>query len=353
MDETSVSAVKAAGKGMVATCRVKKHARWRQPKDTADRTDVKTTLIGVMCDAPELQPVLPQVVCPRYTKDALPPQHILDLYAAVGSPLEFWHKSSGWVGSQIFIKWITRVRTIVSSFNSSAWIVLTLDCSNAHLNVKTIRHLRRLGVLVVFLPAKLTWLLQPLDVYAFGELKQRIRVAQTALRMSASSGSLDIGSWINGTADAIRHVLVDRDWSDAFAKLGTGCSDELRSQLRQYVAPSDLVPRLPTLEQFAAMVNRPAHTDVTRKVYKMIMGQHLAVSRMPGVAMPPRGAHVHLPDVPAAHKRRRSDDVAALSWDEAIVQHLGTRPNGSRLPIHGRSQARNVILDIASRDETS
>ena len=85
----------------------------------------------------------------------------------------------------------------------------------------------------------------------------------------------------------------------------------------------------------------------------MIMGQHLAVSRMPGVAMPPRGAQVHIPDVAAAHKRRRSDDVAALSWDEAIVQHLGTRPNGSRLPIHGRSQARNVILDIASRDETS
>ena len=101
------------------------------------------------------------------------------------------------------------------------------------------------------------------------------------------------------------------------------------------------------------MVNRPSHTDVTRRVYNMIMGQHLAVSRMSGVAMPPRGARVHIPDVAAAHKRRRSDDVGALSWDQAIVQHVGTRPKFSRLPTHGRSQARNVILDIASRDEMS
>ena len=77
------------------------------------------------------------------------------------------------MGSQIMAAWINRVRTIVTSFNSDAWIVLILDCSNAHLNVKTMQ--RRLGVLVVYLPAKLTWLLQVLNVYAFGELKGRIR----------------------------------------------------------------------------------------------------------------------------------------------------------------------------------
>ena len=170
VDETSVSAVKATVKGMVATGKIKQESRWRQPRDPVDRTDVKTTLMGAACDAPELQPLLPQVVLPRYTKAAVPPQHVLDAYAVSGSPLEYWHKSSGWVGSRIMAAWITRVRTIVTSFNPAAWIVLIVDCSSAHLNVKTIRHRRRLGVLVVFLPAKLTWLLQVLDVYAFGEL---------------------------------------------------------------------------------------------------------------------------------------------------------------------------------------
>ena len=353
VDETSVSAVKATGKGMVATGKIKQESRWRQPRDPVDRTDVKTTSMGAACDAPELQPLLPQVVLPRYTKAAVPPQHVLDAYAVSDSPLEYWHKSSGWVGSRIMTAWITRVRTIVTSFNPAAWIVLIIDCSNAHLNVKTIRHMRRLGVLVVFLPAKLTWLLQVLDAYAFGELKGRMRVAQTAVRVGTATGSMDAGSWVDVTAAAIRHVLVDRDWSDAFTKLGTGSSDQLRDQLQEYVLPADVIPRLPSLEQFAALVNRPAHTDVTRRVYNMIMGQHLAVRRLTGACLPPRGARVDLPDVAAAQKRQRSDDVAGLSWDNAITEHLTRRPRVSGLPAHGRSAALNVILDIAAPDDTS
>ena len=68
--------------------------------------------------------------------------------------------------------------------------------------------MRRLGVLVVFLPAKLTWLLQVLDVYAFGELKGRMRVAQTAVRVGTATGSVDAGSWVDVTAAAIRHCLL-------------------------------------------------------------------------------------------------------------------------------------------------
>ena len=85
----------------------------------------------------------------------------------------------------------------------------------------------------------------------------------------------------------------------------------------------------------------------------MIMGQHLAVRRLTGVSQPPRGARVDLPDVAASKKRERSDDVAGLSWENAITEHLTRRPRVSGLLAHGRSSALNVILDIAAPDDTS
>ena len=50
------------------------------------------------------------------------------------------------------------------SFDPDAWILLIWDCSQVYLNEDVARHLRCLGILVIVVPAKLTWLLQVLDV---------------------------------------------------------------------------------------------------------------------------------------------------------------------------------------------
>ena len=354
VDETTVSSVRPSGRGMVATGRVKRQARWRQPRDPVDRSDVKTTLLGTVCDCADLQPLLPQVILPRYTKDAVPPRHLLGEMTASGSPLEYWHGTGGWVGSRVMASWITRVRTVVSSFNSDAWIVLILDCSTTHLNVKTIRHLRRLGVLVVFIPAKLTWLLQILDVSVFGELKERLRASQTTLRTTTEKGAMEVGSWITVTAEAIRHVLVERDWTEAFSKLGAGTSDDaLGTELRSYVSSSDVRPCLPTLAQFAKVVSRAAHTENTRRVHAMIMGAHLHVSRLPPGATPRSGAIIDLPIVASASKRKPSDHVAHMAWEDAILEHLDKRPKTSGTRPHGRDAARHVSMPRSVADDTS
>jgi hypothetical protein len=328
MDETSVSTIKHSGKGLVALNKVKRDNMWSQPKQSQDRTDVKTSLMGTVCDCPALQPFLPQVILPKYTKRAVPPQRFLDAYSITGSPFEYWHGSVGWTDSQIMKRWATRLRSIVSSFNSDAWIVLILDCSHVHLNVKTVAHLKRLGILVLMLPAKLTWLCQLLDVYVYSELKSLIRSGQCALRLSSPNATANVGAWIEVNARAIREVIVDRDWQDAFAKLGAGDSVHgMNSELQRYVPAEDVIPSLPTVVQFARMVNRPAHTEVTVRLHTMVVGGFLDLQQLPLHTAPGPGAMVHLPYLPAASKRARTEPAHDAPWEDVVRKYLRRRPS--------------------------
>jgi hypothetical protein len=180
LDETSISSVTTSGRGLVAVPKIKRDCGWTKPLDRTDRTNVKTSLMAAVCECPKLQPFLPQVILPKYTKRITPPPRILNAYANTGGPFEYWHRSTGWPDCQSMIRWATRLRSVVSSFNSDAWIILMMDCSYCHLNIKTIRHLRRLGILVVIIPAKLTWLVQLLDVYVFF-LNSRVAFAPSTL----------------------------------------------------------------------------------------------------------------------------------------------------------------------------
>jgi hypothetical protein len=347
MDETQVSSIKHSGKGLVAINKVKRDNLLSQPKQPRDRTDVKTSLMGTVCDCPALQPFLPQVMLPKYTKRCVPPQRFLDAYAITGGPFEYWHGSVGWTDSRIMMKWATRVRSVVSSFNSDTWIILIMDCSHVHLNVKTIAHLRRLGILVLMLPAKLTWLCQLLDVYVYSELKSLIRSGQCALRLSSHDGSVPIGAWIDINAKAIREVIVDRDWQDSFAKLGAGDSVlDMNNQLRSYVAAEDVTPSLPTMDQFARMVNRPSHTVITARLHSMVVGGFLDLQQLPLNASPGPGAMVDLPYLPAASKRARPAPADDAPWEDVVRKYLRRRPSAvSDLDIL-RGPAKNWTLPV-------
>ena len=165
MDETQLASVKHHGKGMISGRKKRREDRRRSPRDPDDRHHTKVTYIAAISDSPDLQPLLPQVVLPRYTQHARPPPAMLHDYSGLGYPFEFWHGTAGSTTPGIVQAWMTRLRSVISSFNDGAWIVLALDCDTNHLSVATMAHLRRLGIIPLLVPAKLTWLLQLLDVY--------------------------------------------------------------------------------------------------------------------------------------------------------------------------------------------
>ena len=84
VDETSVSALLQKRHGYVGQgIRLQMRRHQRRPIQR-DRSDVKTTLMGVICDQPELQPYLPQVFMPKYTQNAIPPAWMREVYGDKG-----------------------------------------------------------------------------------------------------------------------------------------------------------------------------------------------------------------------------------------------------------------------------
>ena len=109
-DETALATVRHSGRGMASTHKRSRAVPKSRPRDPVDRTFTKTTCFAVVCDCPSLQPLLPQIILSRYTKNTLLPAALQDQQRGHGFPFEFWNGSTGHVTPVIFRNWATRLR---------------------------------------------------------------------------------------------------------------------------------------------------------------------------------------------------------------------------------------------------
>jgi hypothetical protein len=77
----------------------------------------------------------------------------------------------------------------------------------------------------VLVPARLTWLMQPLDTHGFQRYKAHLRSQyQDARCRSAGDGDLAIGEFLPCVYSAVRTVLQGTRWAGAFSQDGFGDS---------------------------------------------------------------------------------------------------------------------------------
>ena len=93
------------------------------------------------------------------------------------------------------------------------------DVARSHLHPEDLQAAADAGLWMVIIPALCTWFLQPLDVYVFARLKQRLKDI-TLERMGSillgANCEVIIGSLIRAAED----ILTQKDWSHAFHRLG-------------------------------------------------------------------------------------------------------------------------------------
>ena len=350
MDETTLSGVQNPSHGFVPPQHVQRAEGMVRQPCRKDRLDVRTCLLGTVCNDATVQPHLPQVIMPAYSKHVRPPAHVLQAYQQTRAPLEYWHGTTGWATAIIIMRWLTRLRSVVSSVKPDAWIVLVWDCASVHLHASVLAHMRRLHMLVLFLPAGFTHIFQVLDVYIFADLKRRMRRHFLRRTCTAPQGYLTRPHRIDGVGRAIHEALVQVSCNDFFSKLGLAAEPSgVTDEIFELIGAAPIAPALPCRADFAFLTGTSVHTPNTARLHRLAMSGWLQLRGQPIGAVPPIPARLALPYRPAARPR---DDGLPQDRDPGIgdvrMQHLRRRRDDSAAIIPVEDRASNVFLAVAA-----
>jgi hypothetical protein len=136
--------------------------------------------------------------------------------------------------------------------------VLLLDTYPAHCDQLCLQSCARKRIWVVFVPAKQTWLLNPLDTHTFGAYKQFLRKDYRRMLGVRPAGSVTVADMVSSIGRAVKKVLQGKRWRHAFEDNGFGTGRRCaRATILDAMEWSEIpaVPAaLPSLEQFELLM---------------------------------------------------------------------------------------------------
>lgn len=254
MDETRLSSIREWKNGIVA-----KHPMLPEQCPTATPAPPvtnRTTLMATVCSRDDWQPLIPQIRLPRCKPGKLAPRKERAALHRAGAPLQVWHGTRGVATTGIIRRWMTCIRGAVDRQQPGTAIILILDCCPAHLSRIVLNHAARLHIRLVIIPARLTWLLQPLDTHVFAQLKNDIRSRLARICIARDSGHVSTADAISTHGESIADVVSGRPWSASMKRTGaTGETGNLRPAIRSLIGDDPMEPRRPTIDDLACMLN--------------------------------------------------------------------------------------------------
>ena len=208
-----------------------------------------------MCSNCDLQRLLPQVFLHKEgsASVAAPPGQS----PQPGKEAE-WSNKTGTIDSRVLRRWIYTLRATIDAYASNLWVILVLDCCPVHISRQFLQYCCRLGILLLILPARCTWFIQPLDVYVFGPLKRRLASALAARRASGLL-NIDAGAvpWPRQQHAEAKTFLQCIDGLRCLERCGLHLDIHMwREPLRSMVVGYDVKARLPTADELAVLLGR-------------------------------------------------------------------------------------------------
>ena len=322
LDETSVERLSPHRRGHVVSLDARgAAASLVHERITRQETHGHLTLVALMCSDPAVQPLLPQILL---TKDDRLNRAERNALRALPEPLLWYEGTDGWVTAGNFPALLTLIRRRVLRARPGCQLVLLLDCAAQHMAANVIAHARRLRIILVFVPARLTWLLQPLDSHVFARFKARLHSLQLQARAARETGVLHPGEWVWLLAAAVVEILVRHDWSSALVANGvTGMPHAFRERITDLLGHACHVPlRAPEASELLLLIGRPRPTLPAQLLHwPMMLARHGGLAAIPrAVPLPPAAASSSAssaapsaPDLPGPiASRTRSRSLASL-----------------------------------------
>ena len=221
MDETSVSLLQDQGKGTVLFRKRRDHPE-DEPVQRASRRKRRTclTYVAFICDRPDLQPKLPQVIIGNFATFLA--RDFPGLRAASPANVELIRQKSAWNDAKLQARIVRKLGLVLRPFLTELQPVLLMDAAPLHFAAPVIQACFAAGIWPIIIPAKLTFLLQPCDTHVFQQYKVHLRSAVQAARLGTAGGELSTSEFLVCMYQAIRLVVQGHRWSVAFDKDGFG-----------------------------------------------------------------------------------------------------------------------------------
>lgn len=173
------------------------------------------THVALITYWPQVQPKLPQIfLC---NQRVVPKRALANPDLHTGPSVEFWREISGWNNVSKMVRILRKIADAMSEFESMQPIVL-LDACPCHIHPQVAAAAEDLGLWLAVVPAKLTFLVQPLDVYAFAPYKSCL--AKLCAEAEDAHGALEAVSWMQCLCTAVKKFWCARRWLPAFEHTG-------------------------------------------------------------------------------------------------------------------------------------
>ena len=223
LDETSVCLFQGTGKGTVFFSR-KRGPPGTEPVQLASTKKRRACLthVAVVCDNPTLQPLLPQYVIGNLQTFLL--REWRALLASCPDNVVLVRQKSAWVNIEVFVEIVNRLGVVLRPYLGSVQPVLLMDTCPVHLAGRVLKACFASQLWPVFVPARLTWLLQPCDTHVFLQYKAKLRAFYQASRAGTPRGNLSILEFMGCLYKVIRQHMQGNRWASAFDQDGFGSS---------------------------------------------------------------------------------------------------------------------------------
>jgi hypothetical protein len=208
---------------------------------------------------PTCRPYSPQVF---FHNEHFPTLRSLRATAAELPPnVAFIRQKSSWTSVANLCDIIRRLAAAVAPWMADFQPILLLDCARQHVHWRVATAAARHRIWLVFVPALMTWLLQPCDTHVFAAYKAFAQECYGEVLAASPSREVSQEDWLRLLGTIVRVFLPGRVWDKAFVQngFGTQAQGEVRQEILAELGPGPL-PAIcadrPSADQFCALFPR-------------------------------------------------------------------------------------------------
>ena len=231
------------------------------------------THVVLVCDDNEIQPLLPQMIIGN--EHVLRVRDMNELAPDIPKNVFLVRAKSSWITVPLLIVLFEMLRKSLDAKNVTKHPVLLMDACPVHLHAHVWRAARRQRIYLCFVPASLTWLVQPLDVVIIRKLKAFVRAHYKRTQVQHATACVDLVHVVRILVRAIAKILQGQTWNSAFddcgyAASGTGVKSQIWSFFAKAGCPNTAVPdEQPSNEQLLNILPKKRKYDLSALLWNV------------------------------------------------------------------------------------